>query len=138
MSAEVPVKQGDESRITAAATDNTTAEPIVQYIAIRNDLKWPKGALIAQGCHASIAAIHLNYTDPETVSYLQEMDTMHKIVVGVPNEADLKQLADELSLNNVKFKVWLEQPENTPTCLALKPYSKSTVERFLKPFKLFK
>ncbi len=122
----------------AGKADTIPAEPLVQYIAIRNDLKWPKGALIAQGCHASIAAIHLNYTDPDTVNYLKKLDTMHKIVVGVPNEADLTQLAGELTKNDVKFKLWMEQPENTPTSLALKPYTKSAVERFFKPFKLFK
>jgi peptidyl-tRNA hydrolase len=130
------------STTTIEAVDNSSsaakAEPIVQYIAIRNDLKWPKGALIAQGCHASTAAIHLNYADPETARYLSELDTMHKIVVGVADEAELRRLSDELAANGVKFKLWLEQPENTPTSLALKPYSKSLVERFLKPYKLFK
>ena len=58
--------------------DNVDHDHIVQYIAIRSDLKWPKGALIAQGAHSSIAAIHLNYTDPDTISYLADLDKMHK------------------------------------------------------------
>ena len=115
-----------------------TCEPIVQYIAIRSDLKWPKGALIAQACHASIAAVHLNYSDKETIDYLKGLDSMHKIVVGVPNQSDLVDLSERLKENNVLFKLWTEQPENYPTCLATKPYSKSLVERFFKSFKLFK
>lgn len=114
------------------------SDPIVQYIAVRSDLKWPKGALIAQGCHASIAAIHLNYSDAETVAYLQKLDSMHKIVVGVPGLTEINELNETLLKHDIKFKLWTEQPENTPTCLATKPYSKKLVEQFFKAFKLFK
>ncbi|CAF0757066.1 unnamed protein product [Brachionus calyciflorus] len=113
-------------------------DPIVQYIAVRSDLKWPKGALIAQGCHASVAAIHLNYDDNETKSYLNNLDSMHKIVVGVPGLNEINELNEALVKNGIKFKLWNEQPENVPTCLATKPYSKKIVEQFFKNFKLFK
>lgn len=116
----------------------TKPDPIVQYIAIRSDLKWPKGALIAQSCHASLAAVHLNYLDPETVAYLNNLDSMHKIVVGVLSEADLVALSEALAADELKFKLWIEQPENIPTCLATKPYTKSLVEKFFKGFKLFR
>ena len=116
----------------------TNVDPVVQYIAVRSDLKWPKGALIAQACHASIAAMHLNYTDPETVAYLKDLDSMHKIVVGVPSESELVQLSENLIKGDVKFKLWTEQPENIPTSLALKPYSKSVVEQYFKAFKLLR
>lgn len=114
------------------------ADPIVQYIAVRSDLKWPKGALIAQGCHASVAAIHLTYDDSETKAYLQNLDSMHKIVVGIPSLTEINELDKTLLANNIKFKLWTEQPENVPTCLALKPYPKKAVEHFFKSFKLFK
>lgn len=117
---------------------NEQAEPIVQYIAVRSDLKWPKGALIAQGAHASVAAIHLFYSDPDTVTYLKSLDSMHKIVVGVPSLEELNKLNELLINQNIKFKLWTEQPENMPTCLATKPYAKSLVENFFKSFKLFK
>jgi peptidyl-tRNA hydrolase len=120
--------------------DNNTKknDPIVQYIALRSDLKWPKGALIAQSCHATAAVIHLNYSDKETVEYLANLDSMHKIVVGVPSEQELNDLNILLTKNDVKFKLWIEQPENIPTCLATKPYSKSLVEKFFKAFKLLR
>ncbi|RNA41264.1 peptidyl-tRNA hydrolase PTRHD1 [Brachionus plicatilis] len=114
------------------------ADPIVQYIAVRSDLKWPKGALIAQGSHASVAAIHLNYDDPDTKAYLQSVDSMHKIVVAIPSLTEIKELDETLLTNNIKFKLWTEQPENIPTCLATKPYSKKAVEHFFKSYKLFK
>lgn len=120
------------------SSQTPTQEPIVQYIAIRSDLKWQKGALVAQGCHASVAAIHLFYDDEETKLYLKELEKMHKIVVGVPSLNELTELSTELSNCGIKFKLWTEQPENTPTCLALKPYSKSFVEKFFKAFKLFR
>ena len=37
------------------------ARNIVQYVVVRRDLNWPIGALIAQACHASVAAVHLHY-----------------------------------------------------------------------------
>jgi len=114
------------------------SDPIVQYIAIRSDLKWPKGALISQACHAAVAAIHLNYTDPETVNYLNNLDSMHKICVGVLSQSDLVELSEQLTAKDVKFKLWTEQPENIPTCIATKPYSKNMVEKFFKTFKLFR
>ena len=117
---------------------NNDIDPIVQYIAMRSDLKWPKGALIAQCCHSSIAAIHLNYTDEQTQDYLTKLDSMHKIVVSVLNETDLLALSRQLKENEIKHKLWTEQPENYATCLATKPYNKSLIEKFFKAFKLFK
>ena len=130
-------KESEKSDLT---TDNLKemSEPIVQYIAIRSDLKWPKGALIAQACHASVAAIHLNYQDKQTIEYLNQLDSMHKIVVGVPTQSELVNLSETLTRSNVSFKLWVEQPENYPTCLATKPCSKSLVDTFFKGFKLFK
>ena len=111
---------------------------IVQYIVIRGDLKWPKGALIAQGCHASTSAIHIYYNDAQTIEYLKQLDSMHKIVLSVANVDDLLALSKTLEENDTKFKLWIEKPENVPTCLATKPYSKHLVERFFSTLKLFK
>lgn len=113
-------------------------DPIVQYIALRSDLKWPKGALIAQSCHATAAVIHLYYNDKQTIDYLKNIDSMHKIVLGINSESDLTELSRSLEKNDIKFKLWIEQPENVPTCLATKPYSKSLVEHFFKNFKLLR
>jgi peptidyl-tRNA hydrolase len=128
---------------TTTQQDSTTntlnkPDPIVQYIALRSDLKWPKGALIAQSCHATAAVLHLNYNDKQTQEYLENLDTMHKVVVGVPSENELKELSEQLAKDDIKFKLWIEQPENLPTCLATKPYSKSLVEKFFKAFKLLR
>lgn len=125
----------NEPMVPSVKDDN---DPVVQYIAIRSDLKWPKGALIAQCCHASVAAIELNYGDEQTREYLRNLDSMHKIVVGVPSETELRELGAKFHESGLRAKLWIEQPENIPTCLATKPYKKSLVEALFKAFKLFR
>ena len=61
--------------------------PIVQYVVVRGDLlktlKWPVGALITQGCHACSAVMHIYHDDANTVEYVKNLDSMHKIVLEV-------------------------------------------------------
>ena len=70
-----------------AATGAGSPGRLVQYVVVRSDLvhqlSWPLGAVITQACHAATAAIHLHYRDPETQQYLEELDSMHKVVLGV-------------------------------------------------------
>ncbi len=63
---------------------------------------------------------------------------MHKIVLSIPSEQDLKVLSEKLTENGVDHKLWIEQPENFPTCLALRPYPKDQVQAYFKKLKLFK
>lgn len=72
----------------AGVVNNTvTLVNIVQYILVRRDLlshlEWPVGAVIAQACHASSAAIHLFYDDSVTQAYLKDLDNMHKVILEV-------------------------------------------------------
>ncbi|XP_030260390.1 putative peptidyl-tRNA hydrolase PTRHD1 [Sparus aurata] len=125
-----------------AATGAGSPSRLVQYVVVRSDLvhklSWPLGAVITQACHAATAAIHLHYGDPETQRYLAELDSMHKVVLGAPDEAALSSLSENLTQAGVAHKLWIEQPENIPTCLALKPCPKETVQPLLRKFKLFK
>jgi len=118
------------------------ASTIVQYIVVRGDLltklNWPIGALVAQACHAATAVTHLFYEDEHTKSYLADLDNMHKIILEAKDETALKTLADKLTEAAVDHKLWIEQPENYPTCLAVKPYPKSEVQKHFKKFKLYK
>lgn len=115
---------------------------IVQYVLVRSDLckslNWPVGALLAQACHATTAVIHLFYEHEDTQKYLKDLDNMHKIVLGVANEEDLQKMHHKLTENGVDHKLWIEQPENFPTCLALRPYPKDQVQKYFKKLKLFK
>jgi Peptidyl-tRNA hydrolase PTH2 len=60
-------------------------DPIVQYIILRRDLwadqGWPLGPLIAQACHASLAALWLNRDDAMAQAYVapDSLDRMHKV-----------------------------------------------------------
>ncbi len=38
----------------------------------------------------------------------------------------------------VDHKMWIEQPENFPTCIAVRPYKKDEVQKHFKKLKLFK
>lgn len=53
-----------------------------------------------------------------------------------PDAGKLVSLGEVLQQNDVKHKVWVEQPENLPTCIALKPYPKEEVQKYMKKFKL--
>ncbi|XP_037541575.1 putative peptidyl-tRNA hydrolase PTRHD1 [Nematolebias whitei] len=125
-----------------AAPNAGISSRLVQYVVVRSDLvhelSWPLGAVITQACHAATAAIHLHYGDPDTQRYLAELDSMHKVVLGAPDEAALSGLSERLTEAGVAHKVWVEQPENMPTCLALKPCHKETVQPLLRKLKLFK
>ncbi|XP_053945485.1 putative peptidyl-tRNA hydrolase PTRHD1 [Anastrepha obliqua] len=115
---------------------------IVQYIIVRSDLKstlsWPLGALIAQCCHATAAVIHLHADDEDTKAYLCDLDNMHKVVLEAKDEAALVKVAEKLKENDIKHKMWIEQPENIPTCIAIKPYVKDNIHKFVKHLKLLK
>ncbi|XP_045767734.1 putative peptidyl-tRNA hydrolase PTRHD1 [Maniola jurtina] len=115
---------------------------LVQYVLLRSDLLkelgWSIGALVAQACHASTAVLHLYREDENTINYLNDLDNMHKVVLEVPNEESLKKVAEKLKENSIDHKLWIEQPENIPTCLALKPYPKEEVKKYVGKFKLYK
>ncbi|RWS07080.1 peptidyl-tRNA hydrolase PTRHD1-like protein [Dinothrombium tinctorium] len=65
----------------------------LQYIVVRGDLNWPLGAIIAQGCHACVAAIAKNLDTENTKNYLNKLESMHKVVLKAENEQQLLQLS---------------------------------------------
>lgn len=54
------------------------------------------------------------------------------------DEDSLRKLSETLTAENVDHKLWIEQPENIPTCVAVKPYRKDSVQNYFKTFKLFR
>jgi len=52
---------------------------------------------MAQACHAATAAIHLFYGDESVQQYLADLDNMHKVVLEVPGEKELRAVAEKLS-----------------------------------------
>ncbi|RZC56701.1 hypothetical protein C5167_015550 [Papaver somniferum] len=119
-----------------------TSDVVVQYVVLRRDLidSWPLGSVVTQGCHASVAAIWSNKDDAHTIDYCSpdNIDSMHKVTLEVKGETQIQNLSQKLTTNGIAHKLWIEQPENFPTCLATKPYPKSVVSSFFKNLKLCK
>ena len=55
----------------------------------------------------------------------------------VPTEDALMKLSERLTVDNISHKLWIEEPEHFPTCLATKPYPKAEVSKFFKGLKLY-
>ncbi|XP_074845134.1 putative peptidyl-tRNA hydrolase PTRHD1 [Carettochelys insculpta] len=126
-----------------AAPGRGSAGRLVQYVVLRGDLQreplsWPLGALVAQACHAALAVVHAHCGHADTGAYLAEGDCMRTVVLEALDEGALTMLAETLKEHNVDHKVWIEQPENIATCIALRPYPKEEVHQHLKKFKLLK
>ncbi|KAK2510863.1 hypothetical protein Q9233_017381 [Columba guinea] len=109
------------------AAPGAAAAALVQYVVLRGDLarpplSWPLGAVVAQACHAALAAVHTHRQHPDTGAYLEQGGAMRTVVLE----------------HDIDHEVWTEQPENVATCLALRPYPKERVHQHLKKFKLLK
>ncbi|XP_030475490.2 uncharacterized protein LOC115692690 [Syzygium oleosum] len=131
------------SSMSQASSDSAAAEDvIVQYVVLRRDLidAWPLGSVVTQGCHASVAAIWSHRDDPLTLQYCSpdNLDSMHKVTLEVKGEPQMLNLAEKLKAGDIAHKLWIEQPENIPTCLATKPYPKSVISSYFKKLKLCK
>ncbi|XP_018502328.1 putative peptidyl-tRNA hydrolase PTRHD1 [Pyrus x bretschneideri] len=119
-----------------------TTDVLVQYVVLRRDLidTWPTGSVVTQGCHASVSAIWSHKDDPITLQYCspENIDSMHKVTLEVKGEPQIVNLSEKLKSGGIAHKLWIEQPENFPTCLATKPYPKSVVSAYFKKLKLCK
>ncbi|THU63002.1 hypothetical protein C4D60_Mb01t11120 [Musa balbisiana] len=115
---------------------------VVQYVVLRRDLidSWPLGSVVTQGCHASVAAVWNYRHHPDVLAYCSDhnLDSMHKVTLEVKGETQLRNLSDKLKTGGIDHKLWVEQPEDFPTCLATRPYPKSQVGSFFKKLKLCK
>ena len=134
-------------KMSSESSPTTTNDVVVQYIIIRRDLMSPPysyaiGSIVSQGCHASVSIISecILSRDETTLQYVDPNSPvqMHKIVLECPSEKQLLSVRDSLEENQIRYKMWVEQPENVPTALAIKPYPRSLVAKFVKKLKLFK
>ena len=67
----------------------------------------------------------------------QKEEQMTKITLKANNEKELLDLTKSLEKNKIAFKLWIELPENIPTCIAIKPDRKSVLKNLFREFKLF-
>lgn len=75
------------------AASGAAPQILVQYLVLRKDLSqtpfsWPAGALVAQGCHAATAALHIYRDHPHTAAYLQDLERMRKVVLEVSRQGE--------------------------------------------------
>lgn len=63
---------------------------------------------------------------------------MHKCVLSVEDEATLRKLHENLENAGIIHKMWIEMPENIPSCIAVKPYEKTNIQSFFKDLKLYR
>ncbi|RCV35278.1 hypothetical protein SETIT_7G228000v2 [Setaria italica] len=144
-SAAAPDSAASNPATTAAGGEEGGKEAVdvlVQYVVLRRDLAdaWPMGSVVAQGCHAAVAAVWAHRDHPDTAAYCapDNLDRMHKVTLEVKGETQLKNLAEKLQAAGVRHKLWIEQPENIPTCIATAPCPKSQISSFFKKLKLCK
>jgi Peptidyl-tRNA hydrolase PTH2 len=56
----------------------------------------------------------------------------------VKGEVQLRNLSAKLEESSVPHKLWIEQPEDFPTCLATAPLPKASIQHFFKKLQLCK
>lgn len=114
--------------------------PICICIDYEQHYRWNIGGLIANGSHASISVITSQLNDSDVIAYIDPHNEhqMHKIVLSVNNDQELLIIAHRLDENNIIYKLWIEQPESIPSCLAIKPYQRKIIAPLMKDLKLFR
>ena len=138
----LPLESDAPTEVQASTACGSGGSTLVQFVVVRRDLlktmEWPVGSVIAQACHACTAVIWVHRDDGDVQSYLSDMPHMHKVVKECKGEAQLRALAQKLEDGGIVHHLWIEQPENIPTALALKPYPRDVVAPLLKKYQLFK
>ena len=61
-----------------------------------------------------------------------------QVVLEIKGEEQMLNLASKLRDAGVRHKLWVEQPENFPTCLATAPLEKDSIQQHFKRLKLCK
>lgn len=113
---------------------------LVQYVFVRTDIPTiRKGALVAQACHACVAAMTVYGDSPDTREYLENLGQMTKIVLRM-DRGQCEELCSFLERSGYDYYAWVEHPEEEITSVALRPYHKEKhgdLLRFIRHYKLY-
>ena len=109
-----------------------------QVIAVRSDLKLPKGKLAAQVAHASLSSFNIS---PEKQRQLWEEGGQKKVVVKVQTLAELMELhkkakAAKLPCALVKDAGLTQREPGTVTCLGIGPAKENEIDKITGKLKL--
>ncbi|KAH9386385.1 uncharacterized protein NEMAJ01_1281 [Nematocida major] len=109
----------------------------IQYVIVRNDTGFPRGATAAQAVHAVTACQH-EHLDQGYLEYISEGAGMHTAVLQCTQE-EMAALVEALRKKEVKFSAWVEMPENMLTAVAIYPYEKARLQEIkeLRRLKLY-
>ena len=89
-------------------------------LILRKDLKWPKGPLIAQACHAATSLIWKNQSHPIVQDYCLHLQDMHKVVLSISDLDSMNLLLQSLEkIENILIDKWIEEPEHVLSCVAI-------------------
>merc|ERR1711918_227455 len=103
-------------------------DPVVIYVLLRKDLDWPTGALMNQVGHACTKVAWEAREDPVAIEFMTEASAqMTQYTMGAKNEQELRKVESKLVAANIPFHLWVEQPEDVPSCLATRPRRRSQV-----------
>lgn len=130
----------EKSAAAVAGAASSIAPAPLQYIVIRSDLKWPKGAIASQAAHVAVACLWENKDLPQVQAYLApgSIDTMHKCVLGIDSLDALMRLKTSLDAAGVPSRLWTEQPEAVVTSIATVPVWKEDVKAHFEGLKLLR
>ncbi|PVV05066.1 hypothetical protein BB560_000417 [Smittium megazygosporum] len=107
----------------------TSIQPLKMYIIVRNDL--------IKAAHASMACIHQERNNENVIKYLNDLHSMHKVVLQAKDQEHLQKISADLDKLNIKHCMWTEQPENFSTCIATIPVTREEISPAVKKLKLF-
>jgi len=120
-------RQPSDGPVGASAASAPKPIPLVMQIVVRRDLLeqdgWGVGPLMAQVAHATSAVLHETRERTETKEYLNDLLNMYKSVFQVDSPEKLEKLVNSLKSADppIPHHLWIEQPEDVPTCLAVAP-----------------
>lgn len=124
-------------------------QPLIMQLIVDSNLfqqqpGWSMGPMMAQAGHATCAIIAETYAQPNTQAYLStsNLPKMRKVVLKTGKGTTLEELSQKLKeakqkadQNNTENQnqhfpqhhLWIEQPENIPTVLAIAPNNRPSV-----------
>lgn len=80
----------------------------------------------------------INYLKDYELEAVTRMFIISLNFFQIPDKETIEQLAKTLDEHQIQYKLWIEQPENIPTCIAVKAYEKESVQELFKAFKLMR